>query len=153
MIGLKFSNLIGNIRKSIKKLFKKKNSLAITVLLLLTKTCFLLKVCDVDFHTQEVHPYNLRNCWLSPRHAVRQCLQYIGLMRVIFFFCCYVEERSSRHHATVRPVTYTYIPIYIKCRGVGDVDDGNNNSEDEISEAVKNGEPRVRALDADSLGL
>ena len=72
-------------------------------------------------------------------------------MSFSIFCCCCVEERSSRHHATVRPVTYTYTPIYIKCRGVGDVDDGNNNSEDEISEAAKNGEPRVRALDADSL--
>ena len=45
MIGFKFFNWMGNIRKSIKiPIFsKKKNSLAITVLLLLIKTYFFLK--------------------------------------------------------------------------------------------------------------
>ena len=44
MIGFKFLNRMGRIRKSIKKpIIKKKNYPAITVLLLLTKTCFFLK--------------------------------------------------------------------------------------------------------------
>ena len=84
----------------------------------------------------DFHPYNLRN-QLSPRHAVRKCLQCIGLMRVTFFFFVVVSRSGAAD--TMRRLDLS--PIHA------------HNSEDEISEAANNDEPRIRALDADSLGL